>query len=96
MLAALAYGRDATAVVASGPPKSITCEDSFKSCTTRDSVATVVRARCLYRHTCAQCVCAAGKAVQLARRTHVSASLAMLQQDFVTLGKRVCNASTKL
>lgn len=27
----------------SGPPKAITCEDSFKSCTTHDAAATVVR-----------------------------------------------------
>ena len=29
-------------MVPSGPPKAITCEDSFKSCTSFDAVATVV------------------------------------------------------
>lgn len=52
MLVALAQGKDASAVVQSGPPKSITCEDSFKSCPTLAAVDTVVR--CLP----AACVCA--------------------------------------
>lgn len=36
-------GKDDSAVVASGAPKAITCEDSFKSCSSFDAVATVVR-----------------------------------------------------
>lgn len=43
MLADLAWGRDRSAVVASGPPKSITCEDSFKSCSSLRAAGTVVQ-----------------------------------------------------
>jgi nucleotidyltransferase/DNA polymerase involved in DNA repair len=42
-LAEMAHGKDCSAVVQSGPPRSITCEDSFKSCSSMDSVGTVVR-----------------------------------------------------
>ena len=43
MLVALARGKDASAVAQSGPPKSITCEDSFRSCPTLAALDTVVR-----------------------------------------------------
>lgn len=43
-------GKDDIAVMASGVPKSITCEDSFKSCSSFDAVATVVRSSCTIRN----------------------------------------------
>jgi hypothetical protein len=39
----LARGKDGSPVVQSGPPKSITCEDSFKTCSTFKGVESVVR-----------------------------------------------------
>eukprot|EP00892_Ulva_mutabilis_P005511 jgi/Ulvmu1/3331/UM155_0014.1 len=39
----LSTGNDNSVVTPSGPPKAITCEDSFKSCTSLDSAATVIR-----------------------------------------------------
>lgn len=48
MLVEMSYGRDSSVVLPSGPPKSITCEDSFKSCTTMAGVATVVCTLAIY------------------------------------------------
>jgi hypothetical protein len=42
-LAQLALGKDSSPVIQSGPPKSITCEDSFKACSSLKGVESVVR-----------------------------------------------------
>lgn len=44
-LAQLALGKDSSPVIQSGPPKSITCEDSFKACSSLKGVESVVRLR---------------------------------------------------